>query len=574
MNNYLSKIISTFDKQDTNKILVIFFLTLICSIFELMGIGLIIPLLHIFAGDQIHSNIPFLSNIFDGDLKNILFIILACFLILYFAKFYLNKTLIKLQNTFSHNLFAKTSKKFFNLYLNKDYDFFVQNNSANLIRNILSECNLFSMGVVFYLVQLTSELIIFIFICTFLLIYNFKISLLVIFTFAFFGGILFKKNAENLRLWGKKRQYHSAIALKQLQQSFGSFRELLMNKLVEVFHRNYSYHTDENAKFGIKRDTVTQMPRLILEILAVSILIFIVYVLTYQGKTLAEVLVLLGVFFYSTIRLLPSISKIVKAIQNLKYNYVVVDLVCDGLNEYKKTLNKKNITTDFKKLEDFEKIVLENVDFSYSNEKKIFNKLNLEIKKGDKLGIIGKTGSGKSTFINILCGLLNINYGKIYYDNYESQKNYTSIQSIIGYVPQTVSIFDESILFNICLTNKLSDDNFKRLHQVLDVVDLNHLVNNFPNKHNEIVGENGSKLSGGQNQRIGIARAIFRNPKILILDEATNALDIPTEQKIIKNLLNHFPQLTLISISHRPTSLNYCDKIIETKDYNLIEIKR
>ena len=114
MNNYLSKIISTFDKQDTNKILVIFFLTLICSIFELMGIGLIIPLLHIFAGDQIHSNIPFLSNIFDGDLNNILFIILACFLILYFAKFFLNKTLIKLQNTFSHNLFAKTSKKFFN----------------------------------------------------------------------------------------------------------------------------------------------------------------------------------------------------------------------------------------------------------------------------------------------------------------------------------------------------------------------------------------------------------------------------------------------------------------------------
>ena len=214
--------------------------------------------------------------------------------------------------------------------------------------------------------------------------------------------------------------------------------------------------------------------------------------------------------------------------------------MCDGLNEYKKTLNKKNITTDFKKLEDFEKIVLENVDFSYSNEKKIFNKLNLEIKKGDKLGIIGKTGSGKSTFINILCGLLNINYGKIYYDNYESQKNYTSIQSIIGYVPQTVSIFDESILFNICLTNKLSDDNFKRLHQVLDVVDLNHLVNNFPNKHNEIVGK--MVLNYLEVKiKIGIARAIFRNPKILILDEATNALDIPTEQKIIKNLLNHFP---------------------------------
>ena len=169
---------------------------------------------------------------------------------------------------------------------------------------------------------------------------------------------------------------------------------------------------------------------------------------------------------------------------------------------------------------------------------------------------------------------MDANKGTIYFDENKSEKNYKSIQNIIGYVPQTVSIFDESIEFNICLNENTNKENFEKLKKVLEIVDMDSLVNSLPNKHNEHVGENGSRLSGGQNQRLGIARAIYKNPKILILDEATSALDLPTEEKIIKNILEYLPNLTLISISHRPSSLKICDKIFETTDQNLIEVKK
>ena len=143
-----------------------------------------------------------------------------------------------------------------------------------------------------------------------------------------------------------------------------------MNNLVGIFYKNYSYHTNENARVGINKDTVTQMPRLILEILAVSVLIFIVYFLTIQGKSLSEILVLLGVFFYSTIRLLPSISKIVRSFQNIKYNQVVIDVIYDGLIDYKNLFPiNKEITDHNLKQTDFKKITLDEVKFSYSNEK-------------------------------------------------------------------------------------------------------------------------------------------------------------------------------------------------------------
>ena len=502
MNNILSKVYFALEKKDINKALFIFLLTLLASVTELVSIGLIIPILHMFAGEQVQYNIEFLPKEILSDSDNLLFLILGCFLTIYILKFFLNRFLIKMQNSFSHNLFANISKKFFKLYLNKDFSFYVKNNSSDLIRNTLSECNLFSMGVVFYLTQLISEIIIFTFICAFLIIYNFQISLIVIFLFTFLGLFLFKQNAKNLRDWGDKRQYHSAQQLKQLQQSFGSFRELIMNNLREIFYKNYSYHTHENTRFSIFKDTVTQMPRLILEILAVFVLAFIIYFLSFQGKSLSEILVLLGVFLYSTIRLLPSISKIVRSFQNIKYNQVVIDVILDGLKEYS-ALPIVNETNEFSKdkKRDFKKITLNNVNFIYSKENKIFKNLNLEIHKGDKIGIIGKTGSGKSTFVNILCGLLDVTKGEIYFDENNKEKDYKSIQNLIGYVPQTVSIFDESVQFNVCLSDDLTDEKFQKFQKVLEIVDMDTLVDSLPNNHNELVGENGSRFSGGQNPK-------------------------------------------------------------------------
>ena len=163
---------------------------------------------------------------------------------------------------------------------------------------------------------------------------------------------------------------------------------------------------------------------------------------------------------------------------------------------------------------------------------------------------------------------MNVNKGSVYFDEFEDKKKYKSIQNIIGYVPQTVSIFDES--FNLmCLTDKLNRNDFQKFNKALEIVDMKNFVDSLPEKYETLVGEDGSRLSGGQNQRLGIARAIYKSPKILILDEGMSALDIPTEEKIIKNILENLNDITLIVISHRPSSLKFCDKIYEVKDLNL-----
>ena len=566
MKNLLIKVSYSLDQKDLKKIIFIFFLTIICSVTELISIGLLIPILHLFTGNEFQNNSIFILKFFNST-NEILYFVLSILLLVYSFKFFVNKTLIKKQNNLAHFLYAKNSKKLFRLYLNKDFSFFIKNNSSDLIRNIMTECSLFSIGIVSSLILLFSEFLIFISISIFLIYYNFQISLFVIIFFTILGTLLLQKNANNLKLWGNKRQYHAAEALKQLQQSFNSFRELIMNNLINIFYNNYSYHAGENARVGANRDTVTQIPRLILEILTIIVLILIIVLLSLQNKSLQEILIILGVFFYSSIRLLPSISKIVKALLNIKYNSIVVNTIYDELKQYNKLFNIKS--NEKKKISKFEKIVLDDVSFSYSKEKKILKNINLEIKRGNKIGIIGKTGSGKSTLLNILCGLLNVDEGSIYFDNISNQNKYDLIQNIIGYVPQVVSIFDQSIKFNVCLAENLNEEEFRRLKQSLEIVELSKMVEEMPKKYNHFVGENGSKLSGGQNQRLGIARAIYKNPKILILDEATSGLDLETEEKVIKNILKSVDDITLIIISHRPSTLRFCDIVYEVKNLNV-----
>ena len=571
MKNYLKKIFFILDREEINKLIVIFLLTLICSITELMGIGLIVPILQIFIGDVVKFELPFFNQDFFRSPEKLLIIIMFCFFLIHLIKFYLNKTLIKKHNSFSHNLYAKISKKFLMLYLNKDYNFFVNKNSSELIRNIMGECSQFTIGLVFQILRLVSEIVIFTFIAVFLLFYNFQISLISILLFSLLGIFLIKQNDKKLKFWGQMRQFHSGQAIRQLQQSFGSYRELIINNLIDIFYRQYSHHVEQNAKFGINKDTVTQMPRLILEIVAVFVLVIIISILIIQGNLLSEILVLLGVIFYSTIRLLPSISKMVVSIQNIKYNRPVFDVVYQGLKEYNDFSNKMetNQANDLISFKDFNKIVLDGIDFSYSQDKAIFKKLELTINKSDKIGIIGKTGSGKSTLTNLICGLIKAQKGKIYVDDIKDQKNYELIQKLIGYVPQSVSIFDESVIFNISLKDKLNNEEFKKINEILKILDMLTVVENLPKKHEEKIGEHGSKLSGGQNQRLGIARALFKNPTILILDEATSSLDINTEEEILKNLLKINSDLTIITITHRQTPLKFCDKLYELKDHKL-----
>jgi len=576
LKNFIKKILYLLQSDDISKLSFILILTVVTTFFELLGIGLIIPILNIFVGNDFLkyvNHLNFLSNLSKEEILNIFLFILV---LIYFLKFFILKKLIYIQNEFSHKLFTNISRDIFKNYLSKNFVFHLNKNSSELIRNIQSEANLFSFGVVFPLIRFLSEVLIFTSICVVLIIYEWQASLITILLMSSVGYILLKLTNEKLKEWGKKRQFHSALALKQLQQSFTSIREIILNNLGNVFLEKYHYHNLENAKAGRHKDTITQLPRLILELIGITIFLILIIFLLNMGKDISEIFVIIGVFFFASTRLLPSISKIAQSVQSIKFNSAVVDLVHKELIDFKEKMNhKKNEEALFEKF-NFENIKFEGVSFSYSNtKKKILNNINIEIIKGDKIGVIGITGSGKSTFLNLFTGLLESNEGKIKVNKTEIKKKLLPWQKLISYVPQNVSIIDESVLFNIALEEDHNKIDLKKIDEVLKNVDLYDYIYSLPKNIYELAGENGKSFSGGQCQRLGIARALYKNTKVIVLDEATSALDEKTETKILDKLFEN-KDYTIITISHRKNSIKNCNKIFEIKDSFLdrIEIKK
>ena len=572
MSNLIKKIYFVVQVNSTRNLFYIFLITIIGTLLELLSIGLIIPILNIAVGNDYQKNIitfNFLSTFSKTEVLNFLIVFLA---FIYFFKFFFIKNLINRQNSFSHNLFASISKILFRKYLYKDFEFHLNINSSELIRNIQGETNLFSFGVVFNLIRLFSEIIIFTSICVLLLFYEWQASIIVMLLVLGINYILLKHNNKKLKELGVKRQFHSALTLKQLQQSFSSIKEIIINKLENIFINKFNYHLIENVDVGIKKDTITQLPRLIMELVGILVFLILIIFFLNTGKDISEIFVIVGVFLFASTKLLPSVSKIAQSIQSIKFNSAVVDLIFNELNEqkYNEKINNKINQANLI----FNNIKFDKVDFYFtSRSNEILRNINFEINKGDRIGIIGKTGSGKSTLINLFCGLLSPKSGKILLNNKDLNFERYLWQTIISYVPQNVSIIDESILFNICLDDDKNKIDLKKVDKILKTVDLYDYIYSLPMKLDQLAGELGKNLSGGQCQRIGIARALYKNTKILVLDEATNALDFDTETSILKKIFNEIEDITILMISHKNKSLTFCNRIVEIKEKTLKEIK-
>ena len=574
MINFFKKSISSIPSTHYNKIYLILFLSLLSVFIELIGIGMIIPILSIFVDND---HLKYTKFFFAEEIsKNQIFIsILIGFLFIYFCKFFLLRYLIYKHNELAQVMKTDLSKKMFENYLYKNYLFHIENNSSNLIRNIQSETNIFCFQVIFPGIKLISEIVVFISITVLLMIFDFKASLVVISFFTVIGYTLVKLASTRLKYWGEVRQYHSSQTLKQLQQSFFSLKEVIINNLQQVFLKKFHFHDIKNSVAGKNKDTITQMPRLILELLAVTTFVSLIFILMRLGQPITEIFIIIGVFFFAAIRLLPAVSKIVNSIQSLRFNNPVVDLIYKELNDFKKNepiiKNYKNF--NLLKTIDLKKITLKNLNFGYSNNKEsIFKKINLEINVNDKVGLVGKTGVGKTTFINLLTGLIKCDEGSLNINDQNINDITKEWQKMIGYVPQLVSIIDENILFNITLKSDENQINFEKLYDVLKIVDLYDHVFSLPKNIYELAGERGMKLSGGQSQRVGIARALYKDSQILILDEATSSLDETTEKFILEKLFK-MKNKTIFTISHRANSLRYCNKIFEIKDSTINQIR-
>ena len=434
--------------------------------------------------------------------------------------------------------------------------FFLENNSAIIIRNILQECSKFAIGVVGGGIRMVSNSFLILGVCSLLIIYNYYSFFVIVILSALCFGI-FKINDKKFKKWGNINHVESGKFIQKLNEVVGSIKEVILYDKKNFFANQAYQHLSKYAEASIYRDAFQSITSPIIEFISMLIFFgFLSYLIFYSPKEFSEIVIIFGLFAFASIKLLPNLIQLVRHFQIFKYQYPSINVVYNGLKNKEK--NKKKIILD-----NINSINLEKVDFTYPKKSiAILQDVSLKIKSGDKVGIVGESGSGKSTLINLISGLLSPTKGKIKINKF-TESNSTKFKLNIGYVSQFVYLFDDNIINNISLDKKISIQNKNSILKILKALNLNEFTKK---KKRIMLGERGARISGGQMQRIGIARALYRNPSLLVLDEATNSLDERTENKILEHLFTKFEQKIIILCSHKKKLLKYCNKIIEVKN--------
>ena len=573
----IKKINSISKNYYNHKILIIILFSILTTCLEMIGIGSVIPLLASLSADNnIFEKVNFIKFNFVIDNNNSIYfflsIVISVFIIknifVYFFNLYQAKYLFSFYNFLM--------KEFLNIYLKQPYDFHLNRNSAILMRNIRKETSGFINGLKNILV-IINETLILIAIIFFLLYFNYQITIILIALVSIvaflFNKIISKKSIE----YGKIHQFHDGKLNQTLHESFGSLKDIYLYNRSDNFLQRFIGHAEISKKVGIYTSIISSLPRHWLEIIFIISLTSIVLYSSYVLNDLNSALPLAGLFAISGIRLMPAVNKIIGSYQQINLSKASITLV------YEELKLKKNILVDKKEKfnknkNEFKSLLIKNLSFKYSNtDKFIFENVNFEIKKNLHIGFVGSSGSGKTTLIDCLLGLLPPTSGKILFNNQNIYNDLKNWQSNIGYVPQNIYLMDASIQENIAIGINKRFIDIDRINLSLKLSNLDEFIKGLPDGLSTNVGEKGVKISGGQRQRIGIARALYNNPQILVLDEATNALDTATEEKFL-NLINELKNqqnLTVVMITHRINTLKICNKIykIENNQVSLVDEK-
>ena len=529
---------------------------------ETIGIGLIIPFMQALITEGVNKDIAEFLNIFKifpKSKSNLILILILILATAYTFKASFLTYFSYIQTKLLVDLKVSLSDKLYSIYLNKPYSFHLNNNSSKLIRNV-NEIDIV-VYVIRTLILLVNEIVIFLGISIFIVLYEPVGSLTVILFLGSIGYLFFKTVQTRAKAWGETRQIHAGLSLKYLQEGFGSIKDIKILQRSDELIKNFTSNNKIINLSEFKKDFIDSLPRLWLEWLVVIGFFLLIFVLTFQGKELFYIVPLLGLFAAAAYRIMPSLTRIMNAIQGLIYNHTVVDTVY-------REFNVKNLQSNINKIKKSKEIFLDkeinlkNINFKYSDTAPfILKDISMSIKKGTTVGLIGESGIGKTTLINMILGLVEPSTGKVEIDGVNIFENVESWQKNIGYVPQNVYLSDDTIKKNIAFALPDNKIDYNAVKKAATNAQLDNLIANSTNGLDTKVGEFGDRISGGQRQRIAIARALYKDPKILILDECTNSLDLETEKQIINEVNFLKGKKTIIMITHRLSTLENCDQI-------------
>lgn len=459
-------------------------------------------------------------------------------------------------------------EQLFSQFIYTPFGSYSHNKSSDWVRNITIDCNTLEGRFFTPILVLLGEIIPALFICGILLIINATAFIYAFLMFCLLGIVLFFITNKKLIKLGKLQQKADGNIVQLVQQTFKGLPELTLYNLRKWASRKFESFTSVSKDAVSEALFISLLPRFVFEVAVYFSLgvAFLIYMLNDvpQRVIISE----LAVFAAAAIRLLPSVSKVVTHLQSLKHAKPAVSAVTKVL--LMKRIDQFSSIKSLDKKIEFNNILLRDASFTYVDHY-VFGPLNLDIFKGDSLAIVGASGSGKSTLINLILGLLQPTLGKIILNQVSLKDIETAWWSCIGYVPQEPFIFDDSAIANVMLGDESNENkDIERANELLSCIGLSEEIKNL----SSFVGEGGSRLSGGQRQRLAIARALYKQPQVLVLDEATSAMDVTTQIKVLNLVSMYMEGKTILMVTHRKENLSYCNKIINMPSGKVEAIRR
>ena len=465
------------------------------------------------------------------------------------------------------------SNKIYNYYLSMPYLYYIENSTNDIIDKIAIRTSAGSHAFIYSVLTILGSIFTLVFIVVLLAFVNIKITIISFLIISFFYIFVYLKVKKKINDYGKFLPENSKNIMRLLTQSLRSIKEIIIFKSHNFYSGKFDKLTNEYRENGITWVILNSLPRNIIEFLAYGLFFsFLIYFTIYEFDT-SELLLILALFAASFQRLLPAFQNLFTGYNNFKVAAHSFDAIFDDLKKEKIFKNENYYVVE--KIEVNDQIIFKNIKFKYDkNLDNVVDIEKLEFNKNKFIGITGLSGSGKTTFINIFCGLLKPDFGEIYVDKKKIEfKNYEGIKENISYISQTPFLANDTIFNNIALGEVEANIDHDRIKECCKIVGINsHIENNLKLKYDTRVGEDGVTLSGGQRQRICLARALYKNKNILVFDEATNSLDEKSEIEIINKLQMYLKDKIIIFVTHRSKILKYFDYSIVFEKNKLTKI--
>lgn len=567
------KIWSLLTSAERRSAVVLLVLMFIGMALETLGVGLVIPAFALLTQRDFATNYPAfqpaLEALGNPNQQSLVVGGMVVLVGVYLIKALFLALLAWRQMRFAYGVQVQISQRLFTVYLRQPYTFHLQRNSAQLIRNVMVEAGLFAGNAILPGITLLTESLVLLGLCSLLLLVEPLGALIVTSALGTAAWGFHRLTRGRIAHWGKARQYHEGMRLQHLQQGVGGAKEVKLLGREADFLEQYHVHSVQSARVGQMQATLQQLPRLWLELLAVSGLAVLVISMLAQDRALDAVLPTLGLFAAAAFRLMPSVNRVLGALQLLRYGLPVIDILHTEVNlaALEVVAGTRSPVTPFRAA-----LELSHVTYAYPGAAGLALKdISLAIQRGESVGFIGASGAGKSTLVDILLGLLTPNTGEVRVDGKDIQANVRNWQDQIGYVPQSIFLTDDTLRRNVAfgLANQQIDD--AGVQRAIRAAQLEEFVASLPDGLATFVGERGIRLSGGQRQRIGIARALYHDPAVLVLDEATSSLDTATEHGVMQAVRALQGSKTILIVAHRLSTVEHCNRLYRLHEGKMME---